>query len=97
MQIQKFINNINEWAPKAYAEDFDNVGLIVGNPNEKLKGVLISLDTTEEVLNEANNNNIEPLNKILEILKKPYSEQNNMVEFQIPSYSNEKYQTFCGT
>ncbi len=53
MKIQKFINSINEWAPKAYAEDFDNVGLIVGNPNEKLKGVLISLDTTEEVLNEA--------------------------------------------
>jgi len=51
----------------------------------------------EDVLNEANNNNIEPLNKLLEVLKKPYSDKKNMIEFQIPSFSNEKYQTFCGT
>ena len=51
----------------------------------------------EEVLNEANQNNIEPFNKFLEILKNPYSEQKNIKEFQMPSSSKEKYQTFCGT
>ena len=51
----------------------------------------------EEVLNEANNNNIKPLNELLKILTNPYSEQKDMLDFQIPSTSNEKYQTFCGT
>jgi len=51
----------------------------------------------EEVLNEANNGKIKPLKKFLEILSKPYSDQKNMMDFQIPSSSNEKYQTFCGT
>jgi uncharacterized protein YdiU (UPF0061 family) len=51
----------------------------------------------EEVLNDANNNNIKPFKEFLEILKNPYSEQKNIKDFQIPSTSNEKYQTFCGT
>ncbi len=51
----------------------------------------------EEVLNEANNDNTEPLNKFLEILKNPYSLQKNIKDFQSPSFSKEKYQTFCGT
>ena len=51
----------------------------------------------EEVLNEANKNNIEPLNKLLEILNNPYSEQKGVKDFQMPSTSKEKYQTFCGT
>ena len=46
------IDIFNEWAPPAYSEDFDNTGLLVGNPNDKCNGVLISLDTTEEVLEE---------------------------------------------
>ena len=51
----------------------------------------------EEVLNEANNGNIEPFNKFLEVLNKPYLEQKNIINYQIPLYLNEKYQTFCGT
>ena len=51
----------------------------------------------EEVLNEANNDKTELLNKFLEILKNPYSLQKNIKDFQSPSFSKEKYQTFCGT
>ena len=51
----------------------------------------------EEVLDKANNNDFEPLNKFLKILDKPYSEQKDIIDFQIPSSSKEKYQTFCGT
>ena len=51
----------------------------------------------EDVLNEANNGNTKLLKKFLEILNKPYSDQKDLVGFQIPSSSNEKYQTFCGT
>ena len=51
----------------------------------------------EEVLDKANNNDLKPLNKFLAILKKPYSEQKDILDYQVPSSSNEKYQTFCGT
>jgi len=51
----------------------------------------------EETLNEANNNNIKPLNKLLEILHKPYIEQKDIIEYQCPNSSSDKYQTFCGT
>ena len=51
----------------------------------------------EEVLVAADKSNMEPFNNLLEILDKPYSDQKNIINFQYPSTSNEKYQTFCGT
>jgi len=48
--VAKIIENL---APLAYAEDFDNVGLLVGNPNMEVSGVLVTLDTLENVLDEA--------------------------------------------
>ena len=51
---------------------------------------------TEEALKAANENNIELMNKLLSILKKPYENQNNIEDFQSPS-DNKEYQTFCGT
>ncbi|HMC02132.1 MAG TPA: Nif3-like dinuclear metal center hexameric protein [Flavobacteriaceae bacterium] len=57
MIVQDVINHLEELAPLAYAEDFDNVGLLVGNKNSKVTGVLVTLDTTEDVVEEANDNN----------------------------------------
>ena len=52
----------------------------------------------EEALTEANNGNLEKMNKLNDILKNPYSNQKDIVEYQVPApMSNEKYQTFCGT
>ena len=51
----------------------------------------------EEALKAAEQNNFEPINKIIKILNKPYSEQEEMLDYQSPSFSKEKYQTFCGT
>lgn len=53
MVIQDVINHLEAFAPLAYAEDFDNVGLLVGNKNTKLTGVLVTLDTIEAVVEEA--------------------------------------------
>lgn len=53
MIVQDVINHLEELAPLAYAEDFDNVGLLVGNKNQKLTGVLVTLDTLEVVIDEA--------------------------------------------
>ena len=51
----------------------------------------------EEVLASAENGNLNPLKKFLDILAKPYTDQKNISEFQSLSKSKEKYQTFCGT
>jgi dinuclear metal center YbgI/SA1388 family protein len=40
-------------APRSYQEPYDNAGLITGNPIQKVKGILVSLDCTEEVVDEA--------------------------------------------
>ena len=53
MIVQDVINHLEELAPLTYAEDFDNVGLLVGNKNEKITGVLVTLDTLEAVVDEA--------------------------------------------
>ncbi|WP_298236932.1 Nif3-like dinuclear metal center hexameric protein [uncultured Algibacter sp.] len=53
MVIQDVINHLEELAPLAYAEDFDNVGLLIGDKNAKITGVLVTLDTLESVVDEA--------------------------------------------
>ena len=51
----------------------------------------------EEVLEAAEKNNFKPITRLVEILKDPYSQQKNIINYQIPSNSEKKYQTFCGT
>ena len=53
MIVQQLLETLDQWAPKAYAEDFDNVGLLVGDSKTRCTGVLISLDCTEAVVEEA--------------------------------------------
>ena len=53
MIIQDVINHLEELAPTTFAEDFDNVGLLVGDKDVKVTGVLVTLDTLETVVDEA--------------------------------------------
>lgn len=57
MIVQDVINHLEELSPLAYAEDFDNVGLLVGDKNATVSGILVTLDTIEAVVDEAINNN----------------------------------------
>ena len=51
----------------------------------------------EEALNEAEQGNLKSFTQLVEILKKPYTKQKDIFNYQVPSLSEEKYQTFCGT
>lgn len=53
MQIKQITQYIESVAPLAFQESYDNAGLIIGQPDEEVSGVLIALDVTEEVLEEA--------------------------------------------
>ena len=53
MTVQDVINHLEELSPLSYAEDFDNVGLLVGDKTQEVKGILVTLDTLETVVDEA--------------------------------------------
>ena len=55
MKVKDVTNYLETIAPLQLQEEYDNAGLIIGNGNDRIKGVLICLDVTDEVLNEAIN------------------------------------------
>ena len=92
---KNFINWYNEWQKRLllnnnlkekYLNLMKNTNPIVIPRNHKV----------EEALKAANNNDIKPINDLIEILKKPYEINENISEYQFPNKDN-KYQTFCGT
>lgn len=53
MKIKEIKDYIETLAPTALQESYDNSGLIVGNENDEVDGAILSLDCTEEVIDEA--------------------------------------------
>ena len=53
MKIKEIISFLEAWAPPAYQEDYDNSGLIFGDGNWEVKGVLCALDCLESTVQEA--------------------------------------------
>jgi dinuclear metal center YbgI/SA1388 family protein len=53
MQIRELVSYLEKWAPLAYQESYDNSGLLVGDVNTQIEGVLVSLDCIESVIDEA--------------------------------------------
>ncbi len=52
-QIYDLVQYLETLAPLALQESYDNCGLLVGNISLDLKGILITLDVTEQVVQEA--------------------------------------------
>ncbi len=53
MQVRDIATFIESLAPLAYQESYDNSGLQIGSPDDDVSGVLITLDITEAVVDEA--------------------------------------------
>lgn len=53
MRIKAIIDVLEQWAPPALQEDYDNSGLQVGDPQAEVRSALICLDCTEAVVEEA--------------------------------------------
>ncbi len=53
MKIKEIISEIEKVAPLSLQENYDNAGLITGNPHDECTAVILSIDTTEEVIQEA--------------------------------------------
>ena len=53
MKVSEITRYLESIAPLSYQESYDNSGLLVGNPNAEVEQVLVSLDVTEAVVQEA--------------------------------------------
>jgi len=53
MKIKEIAQSLETFAPVSLQESYDNAGLIVGNSETDCKGIIISLDVTESVVEEA--------------------------------------------
>jgi putative NIF3 family GTP cyclohydrolase 1 type 2 len=56
-RIKDIVKYIEQIAPLAYQEEDDNAGLVIGDSSMLVTGVLICLDITEPVLQEAKEKN----------------------------------------
>jgi len=53
MKCSEIIKNLEEWAPKEIAWQKDNVGLQVGSADRNINNILLCLDLTSNVIDEA--------------------------------------------
>lgn len=53
MKVKDITGILESMAPLSLQESYDNAGLITGNPDLEVTGVMVCLDSTEEVLDEA--------------------------------------------
>lgn len=53
LKIQDVINAVEEFAPLDGQADYDNCGLLFGNPNNDINGIILTLDNNEDVVREA--------------------------------------------
>ena len=78
---------LNNNTPENYIKLMRSINPLVIPRNHKI----------EESLEKANENNLEPFNKLLEILKEPYEQQENISDYLRMDSSSKEYKTFCGT
>lgn len=57
LKVSDVTKIIEEFAPTKFKESYDNVGLMVGNSNLRVTKILVALDCTLEVIDEAIRNN----------------------------------------
>lgn len=53
MKVREIAKLLEESLPLRWQESYDNAGLVVGNPEAEVSQVLVALDATEEVVEEA--------------------------------------------
>lgn len=53
MKLKEIIQAIEQKYPLSLAESWDNVGLMVGDPNQEIKKILVSIEANEAIVEEA--------------------------------------------
>jgi uncharacterized protein YdiU (UPF0061 family) len=92
-----FINWLKEWENRILINNGSKEKSI--NLMKKTNPIFIPRNhKVEEALENANKNNFQHLNDLLDVVKKPYTNNQNLKQYKRPVNLNGiKYQTFCGT
>ena len=92
-----FINWLKEWENRILINNGSKEKSI--NLMKKTNPIFIPRNhKVEEALENANKNNFQHLNDLLDVVKKPYTNNENLKHYKKPANLNGiKYQTFCGT
>jgi len=53
VQVRHISTFLHKWAPPSTKLDYDNVGLLVGDPNQEISRILTCLDVTLDIVDEA--------------------------------------------
>jgi dinuclear metal center YbgI/SA1388 family protein len=53
MKLSEILSVFESYAPESYQEKYDNAGLLTGNPDDGITGILLCLDVIPEVIDEA--------------------------------------------
>jgi dinuclear metal center YbgI/SA1388 family protein len=51
--VNHILEALLRWAPNHLKADYDNIGLLVGDPNQTVNGIITCLDVTQRVIDEA--------------------------------------------
>lgn len=73
VRVCDIAKHIEQYAPLHYKEEWDNVGLLVGDKNQEVKSVLVSLNYSERVIEEAISKNVDMLVSHHPMIYKPLS------------------------
>lgn len=53
MKVCEIVDYLESHYPSTYKEEYDNTGLLIGSPETIVKAVLVCVDVTEEIIDEA--------------------------------------------
>ena len=85
MHIKSFLNNLDKIAPLFLQENYDNSGIQFANLDERIIKILLSLDITKEILDEAVSKNVNLILSHHPLIFSPLKQitkQNNPLLFQ---------------
>ena len=80
--LRNVFDHLNKLADIKLAEKWDNVGLMLGDFNSEVKNVLVCLDVTTTVVNEAITNNIDLIISHHPLIFKPLKSLDFTVDFK---------------
>ena len=80
--VRNIFDHLNKLADIKLAEKWDNVGLMLGDFNSEVKNVLVCLDVTTTVVNEAITNNIDLIISHHPLIFKPLKSLDFTVDFK---------------
>ena len=53
MRCEKIMSILKEQVPESFAEEWDNVGLLAGDPGKDVRKILVALDASDRVIDQA--------------------------------------------